>query len=81
MDAALGLPLRPLVWALSLGACLGGNMTLVGASANLVTAGVSDQAGHPISFGQFMAVGAPVTFLTVGISTVYCIVVYDVLGF
>ena len=42
-DPSLDLPLKPLVWALSLGACLGGNMTVVGASANLVTVGAAHQ--------------------------------------
>jgi len=76
----LNLPLAPLVWALSLGACLGGNMTLVGASANLVTVGAAEQAGFRISFAQFMKVGAPVTFITVGISTIYCLLLYDLMG-
>ena len=80
-NEALDLPLKPLVWALSLGACLGGNMTLVGASANLVTAGAAGQAGHPISFRGFSHVGTPVTFITVAIANVYCVVMYDVLGF
>ncbi|GMH88688.1 hypothetical protein TL16_g11228, partial [Triparma laevis f. inornata] len=72
----LNLPLKPLVWALSLGACLGGNMTLVGASANLVTAGTAEHEGHPITFKGFMAVGTPITFISVSVATVYCIIVY-----
>ena len=79
-DAALNLPLRPLVWSLSLGACLGGNLTLVGASANLVTAGAAEHAGHPIGFRGFMKVGVPVTFLSVTVATVYCILLYDIGG-
>ena len=79
-DPALGLPLEPLVWALSLGACLGGNVTLVGASANLVTAGSAEHAGHKISFKSFMLVGTPVTFLSVCVATAYCILLYDVGG-
>ncbi|MFN7934156.1 MAG: ArsB/NhaD family transporter [Bryobacteraceae bacterium] len=46
--------LMPLWWALSLGACLGGNGTLIGASANLVVAGLADRAGHPIRFVRYM---------------------------
>ena len=79
-DRRLGLDLKPLVWALSLGACLGGNITLVGASANLVAAGISEHGGHPIGFLQFMKVGAPVTFICVTVATVYCLVVYQVMG-
>jgi len=75
----LDLPLKPLVWSLSLGACLGGNMTLVGASANLVTAGSAEHSGFPIKFGQFMRVGVPVTLISVSVATVYCILVYDVI--
>ena len=56
--AATGIPAEPLWWALALGACLGGNLTIVGASANVVVANVSDRAGHPIRFGQFLKYGS-----------------------
>tara|TARA_B110000971_G_C19837537_1_gene420992 strand:- start:6 stop:500 length:495 start_codon:yes stop_codon:yes gene_type:complete len=79
-DVELDLPLKPLVWALSLGACLGGNMTLVGASANLVTAGSAEHAGHKLNFREFMKVGVPVSFISVAVASVYCILVYDVLA-
>ena len=62
---------HPLWWALSLGACLGGNATLVGASANLVMAGLAEKAGRPISFGNFMRKGIPITLLTMLTSSVY----------
>ena len=45
---SLGLDLGPMIWALAFGACLGGNGTLIGASANVVTAGMSEEAGYPI---------------------------------
>jgi len=61
----------PLWWALSLGACLGGNGTLVGASANVVTAGISKKNGAPISFARFFKYGAPITLLSLGLSSVY----------
>ena len=61
----------PLWWALSLGACLGGNMTLVGASANVVVVGIAAGAGHPITFVRFLKYGVPITLLTVAISTAY----------
>ena len=48
-----GVDVTPLWWALSLGACLGGNGTLVGASANVVLAGVSAKNGYPITFMQY----------------------------
>lgn len=50
----LGLPMQPLVWALSFGACLGGNGTLFGASANVVCAGVAEQHGYRFTFIEFL---------------------------
>ena len=61
----LKLPINPLIWSLSLGACLGGNLTIIGASANLVTAGVAETNGYQISFCHFMSLGVPITFLSV----------------
>lgn len=63
--------LEPLWWSLSLGACLGGNGTLVGASANLVVAGLAAQAGYPISFRQYFKIGFPLMILSMVMSTVY----------
>ncbi|MCO7175483.1 ArsB/NhaD family transporter [Sporolactobacillus kofuensis] len=63
--------LEPLWWSLSLGACLGGNGLLIGASANLVVAGISGRTGHPITFIRFMKVGIPVMLLSMVISTLY----------
>ncbi|XP_045508612.1 P protein-like isoform X2 [Colias croceus] len=56
----LGLPLAPLAWALSFGACLGGNGTLIGASANVVCAGVAEQHGYRFTFMQYLKIGFPV---------------------
>lgn len=50
---ALNLPLQPLVWALSFGACLGGNGTLIGASANIICAGVASQYGYELTFMNY----------------------------
>ena len=61
----------PVWWALSLGACLGGNMTLIGASANVVVAGISSRSGHPIGFLRFMKYGVPMTIMSLAISSVY----------
>jgi Na+/H+ antiporter NhaD/arsenite permease-like protein len=63
--------LMPLWWSLSLGACLGGNGTLVGASANLVVAGIAERAGQPIRFVPFLLAAFPLMLLSIAISTVY----------
>ncbi|XP_076319068.1 P protein-like [Tachypleus tridentatus] len=67
----LNLPLTPLVYALAFGACLGGNGTLIGASANVVCAGVAEQHGYRFTFMDFFKIGFPVMLLTVAISTGY----------
>jgi len=67
---------RPLWWALALGADFGGNATLIGASANVVVAGMSEQAGKKISFLRFMAYGVPVTVLSLGVATLYVLLRY-----
>jgi Na+/H+ antiporter NhaD/arsenite permease-like protein len=69
--AASGLHGEPLWWALALGACLGGNLTIVGASANIVVANLAARDGHAISFGLFLRYGAAVVAMSLGISTVY----------
>ena len=58
-------------WALAIGADLGGNATIIGASANVILASMAEREGHPISFGAFLRYGLPVTVGTVLISTVY----------
>ena len=63
--------LLPLWWALSLGACLGGNGTLIGASANLVVAGFAERAGQPIRFVQYTLMAFPIMLLSIVISMVY----------
>jgi Na+/H+ antiporter NhaD/arsenite permease-like protein len=63
--------LEPLWWSLALGACLGGNGSLIGASANLIVAGMSAKEGHPISFVQFLKIGFPLMILSILIATVY----------
>src|SRR5918994_3797861 len=67
---------RPLWWSLALGADFGGNLTLIGASANVVVAGMSERAGEKISFLRFMAYGIPITLLTLVIATAYVLVRY-----
>lgn len=63
--------IMPLWWALSLGACLGGNGTLIGASANVVVAGMAHKNGHEISFVKFALLAFPLMLISIVISTVY----------
>lgn len=76
LSKSLSYNITPLYWALSLGGCLGGNATLVGASANIVVAGIADKYGYHISFKYFMKYGMPVMLLTVGVSSVYLVLRY-----
>ena len=75
-----GVDLPPLIWALAFGACLGGNGTLIGASANVVMAGMSEEAGYPVSFNEFFRAGFPIMILTTLIVSFYMILVYVVGG-
>jgi Na+/H+ antiporter NhaD/arsenite permease-like protein len=63
--------LLPLWWALSLGACLGGNGTLIGASANLTVAGIGERAGVPFRFIEFLKVAFPLMLVSIVISHLY----------
>jgi Na+/H+ antiporter NhaD/arsenite permease-like protein len=63
--------IKPLWWALSLGACLGGNGTLVGASANIVSAGIANKNGFKVTFWGFTKYGALLTFINLAISMIY----------
>jgi Na+/H+ antiporter NhaD/arsenite permease-like protein len=63
-------------WALALGACFGGNATLVAAAANVAAAGMAARAGRPIGFVEFLRVGLPVTFVSMLIATAYIAVRY-----
>jgi len=63
--------LIPLWWALALGACLGGNGSLIGASANLIVAGFAQRAGHPIAFLVFMKHAFGLMLISIAISHVY----------
>ena len=68
----------PLAWALALGACLGGNGTIIGASANVVAAGLAEESGNDISFNRFFRTGFPIMILTLLLATVYCVVRYAI---
>lgn len=73
MAPAFGGPgaIEPLWWCLSLGACLGGNGTLTGASANLAVAGIAERNGVRFGFIQYLRYGAPMTFVSIAICQVY----------
>lgn len=74
--AESGLSAEPLWWALALGAGLGGNLTIVGASANIVVANMAARDGHPITFAQFFRYGLGVVAISLVISTLYLWVRY-----
>ena len=63
-------------WALSLGACFGGNATIVAAACNVAASGMSARAGHPIGFVAFLRVGIPVTVVSLVLSTAYVMLRY-----
>ena len=69
-----GLDGTALWWALSLGACLGGNGTLIGASANVVLSDISKKFGHEITFMQFFKRGFPIMLFTVAIAAIYMVI-------
>ena len=71
-----GMNVMPLWWATSLGACLGGNGTLIGASANVVLANIGEKHGYDISFKKYLRLGFPVMLLTISISTIYLLLKY-----
>jgi Na+/H+ antiporter NhaD/arsenite permease-like protein len=82
-DMAAGMGLSPdsaqievLWWALSLGACLGGNGTLIGASANVIVAGIASREGHGFSYMDFLKIGAPLTIIALLLSHAYLFVRY-----
>ncbi len=68
--------MMPVWWALSLGACFGGNGTLIGASANVIVAGMAQREGHPIHFMKFLIWSIPTMLISVGIATIYLYIQY-----
>jgi Na+/H+ antiporter NhaD/arsenite permease-like protein len=69
-DVGRVMNVEPLIWALSLGANFGGNATIIGASANVVVASMSEARGHPISFVSYLRYGVPATLATMLVATV-----------
>ena len=63
-------------WGLALSVCLGGNASLVGAAANLVTVGIAEKNGYKVSFSQFLVYGVPVTLGSMVLASIYIIVRY-----
>lgn len=68
--------MMPVWWALSLGACFGGNGTLIGASANVIVAGLAQREGHPLSFLRFLIWSIPVMLFSVFIAGIYLYIRY-----
>jgi len=70
----LHLDMNTLVWALAFGACLGGNGTLIGASANVVAVGLLEKDGFHVSFIDFFKFGAPITFISLVVASIYLLI-------
>ena len=66
-----GFAINPLWWALALGVGLGGNGTLIGSSAGVVAAGLSEKGGHPITFNQFIRAGMPYMLVTISLGSLF----------
>lgn len=76
IGAMTGMDITPLWWALALGACLGGNGSVVGASANVIVSGMLHKKGYKLSFGDFLKIGFPIMLVSIVISTIYLILFY-----
>jgi len=70
------MTMEPIWWALALGACLGGNGTLIGASANVIVAGIAERYGYHIGFIDYLKIGFPLMILSIVISMGYLYLVY-----
>lgn len=66
-----------LYWALSLGGCLGGNGSIIGSSASMVTVGLAERLGYPIKFRQFIKKGILVVLVTITISCLYLLFILN----
>ena len=71
-----GMNVEAFWWAISLGACLGGNGTMIGASANVVLSDIANKHGYPITFKSYLRVGFPFMLMSVVIATVFLLVRY-----
>uniref|UniRef100_A0A8C8BIC8 OCA2 melanosomal transmembrane protein n=1 Tax=Otus sunia TaxID=257818 RepID=A0A8C8BIC8_9STRI len=79
-DPDVNLPMKPLIFSLAMGACLGGNGTLIGASANVVCAGIAEQHGYGFSFMEFFRLGFPMMVVSCTIGMCYLLVAHVVVG-
>ena len=73
INASLGIHSNTLWWALALGSCLGGNGTIVGASANIVVAGISERSNAPLTFKNYLKYGIPATVISIAIAAIYIV--------
>ncbi len=76
MGKISGLEITPLWWALALGACLGGNGTMIGASANVIVGGLLEKYGYKMTFWDFMKIGFPIMIISIMLASVYMYIVY-----
>jgi len=74
LDKISGMNIEPIWWSLALGACLGGNGSLIGASANVVAAGILEKYQYKLSFKDYLKVGFPLMLLTIIISMLYILI-------
>ena len=74
-----GIDVTSFWWAISLGACLGGNGTMIGASANVVLSDISTKHGYPITFKSYLKVGMPFMLLSIVIATAFLVVKFDIM--
>ena len=74
--ASEGIDVWPLWWAVSIGACFGGNGTIIGASANVVLTGISNRRGYPITFMDYLKIGLPLMLLSIVLATFYLLVLF-----
>jgi Na+/H+ antiporter NhaD/arsenite permease-like protein len=71
---------KVLYYCLSVGSAMGGNGSLIGASANMVTAGIAERAGFPVSYGYFLKKGVPALLITVALAVLWLLLRFAVLG-
>ncbi len=74
--ASEGIDVWPLWWAVSIGACFGGNGTIIGASANVVLTGIANRRGYPITFIDFPKIGAPMMIMSIIFATAYLLILF-----
>jgi Na+/H+ antiporter NhaD/arsenite permease-like protein len=76
IGAMTGISLVPLWWALALGGVLGGNGTIIGATANIIVAGIARRNGYPITYLDYMKIAFPLMIFSIVLSSLYLLVVY-----